>query len=240
MDPLRTTLKHLADLHGPQSLPPSQGPFELVLWENACYLTTEENRLEVFLALRDLTTISPNRIDPHRIAAATDDELMPLAILGGKQPQTRIFRWHEIAQITLDDFGGNLDTILTLPFDDARTALQQFPNIRGTGAEKILLFCGIAQGLPVESNGLRVLVRLGWGYPMRDYVAMYREVQSNLAGTLDALPSDVAELQQAYLLLKLHGQQICTDKEPSCSACPLESLCYYPKELQEQRRSTDA
>jgi len=231
MDPLRTTLQHLADLHGPQPLPPAHGPFELILWENACYLTTEENRLEVFLALKSLLAVAPNRIEPQRLAAATDDELMPLAILGGKQPQTRIFRWHEIAQLTLDDFGGNLDTILALPFDEARAALLQFPNIRGTGAEKILLFCGIAQGLPVESNGLRVLVRLGWGYPMRDYVAMYRETQSNLA---DAIPSDVAELQQAYLLLKLHGQQLCTDKEPRCSACPLESVCYYPKELQQQ------
>lgn len=228
MDSLRTTFQQLTDLYGVQPLPPARGPFELVLWENACYLTTEDHRLAAFLALRDLTAL-----DPNRIAAASDDELRPISNLGGKQPETRILRWREIAQITLDDYGGNLDTILSLPFDEARSALQRFPNIRSVGAEKILLFCGIGHGLPLESNAVRVLTRLGWGYPMRDYVAMYRELQENLA---EALPSDVVERQQAHLLLKLHGQTLCTEKDPQCSACPFATTCYYPKELQEQQR----
>jgi endonuclease-3 len=87
---------------------------------------------------------------------------MPLAQRGGMRPEVRVFRWREIARITLQQFSGDLNPILDKPYDEAKRALKQFPNIGDPGAEKILLFCGMALGLPLESNGLRVLVRVGW------------------------------------------------------------------------------
>jgi hypothetical protein len=65
------------------------------------------------------------------------------------------------AQLTLDQFGGDLDGVLELPPHKAKKLLMQFPMTGEPGAEKILMFSGALGVLALESNGLRVLVRLG-------------------------------------------------------------------------------
>src|ERR1700679_181842 len=106
--------------YGVPSVPPAKGPFELVLWENACYLLPDERRLEVFEALRDKVGLTPAAID-----AAPDSLLLPLAKRGGMRPETRVFRWRQIAGIALNQYAGNLDSILTLPYTEAKKALKQ-------------------------------------------------------------------------------------------------------------------
>ena len=197
----------------------AEGPFELVLWENACYLLPDERRLEVFESLR--RTVGLNAEAIHR---ASDEVLLPLAKRGGMRPKTRVFRWREIAQITLSQFSGDLNSILRRPYAEAKRVLKQFPTIGDPGAEKILLFCGLASGLPLESNGLRVLVRLGWGRLQKDYAATYRSVRDDLAPDL---PSDPGRLKEAFLLLREHGKTLCKDKAPLCHKCPLARECDY-------------
>jgi endonuclease-3 len=205
--------------YGVPVAPPAKGPFELVLWENACYLLPDERRLEVFEALRNDVGLTAANID-----AATTEVLLPLAKKGGMRPETRVFRWREIARITLQQYDGDLDLILSLPYSEAKKALKQFPNIGDPGAEKILLLCGIASGLPLESNGLRVLVRLGWGRHRKDYGATYRSVQIALK---QELPSSVARLKEAHLLLRTHGKTLCKDNGPLCHRCPVSAGCDY-------------
>jgi endonuclease-3 len=205
--------------YGEPESPPARGPFELVVWENACYLLPDERRLEVFLALRDQVGLSA-----EAIFNASDQVLLPIAKRGGMRPETRVFRWREIAAITLNQYGGNLDQILKLPYAEARRALKQFPTIGDPGAEKILLLCGIGSGLPLESNGLRVLSRIGWGRIQRNYGATYRSAQEALQRELPASPE---ELKQAHLLLRIHGKTLCKDTAPLCSQCPVGSECNY-------------
>ena len=45
----------------------------------------------------------------------------------------------------------------------ARRALKRFPGIADPGADKLLLFAGVTPYLALDSNGLRVLLRLGYG-----------------------------------------------------------------------------
>jgi endonuclease III len=199
--------------------PPAKGPFELVMWENACYLLPDERRLEVFEALRAQVGLTAKAID-----AAPDKLLLPLAKRGGMRPETRVFRWRQIAGITLSQFDGNLDSILTRPYAEAKKALKQFPNIGDPGAEKILLLCGVASGLPLESNGLRVLARLGWGRSQKNYEATYKSVQEALK---PQLPKSAARLRDAHLLLRTHGRTVCKDKAPQCHECPVSPDCQY-------------
>jgi len=200
-------------------LPPANGPFELVLWENACYLLPDERRLEVFDALR-----AKVGLNPKAILAASDNVLLALAKRGGMRPETRVFRWRQIARLVLDQYEGDLDSILTKPYAEAQKALKQFPNIGDPGAEKILLLSGVSSGLPLESNGLRVLARLGWGRSQRSYGATYRSVQEALK---PELPSNTEQLQEAHLLLRMHGKTICKDNAPLCHQCPVSADCAY-------------
>src|SRR5208282_872139 len=99
-------------------------------------------RKAVFEGVRDQVGM-----DAASIWKAGKEVLLLLAKMGGMRPETRVFRWQEIARITLTQFAGNLDSILQLPYLQARRALQQFPNIGQPGAEKILMLCGMTTGL---------------------------------------------------------------------------------------------
>ena len=219
----RKLIERLQKKYSAPALAPARGPFELVLWENACYLLPDERRREVFEELRKQVGLTAKKI-----AAAPDERLLPLARRGGMRPETRMFRWREIARITLEQFGGNLDTILKEPYAKARRALKQFPNIGEPGAEKILMLCGMAEGLPLESNGLRVLVRVGYGREQKNYGAMYKSVQADLTGET---PTDADALTKAHMLLRTHGKETCKDKSPLCAECPVAKFCDYAQKM---------
>jgi endonuclease-3 len=219
MQTFKQIMARLKRHYGPPEAPPAKGPFELVLWENACYLLPDDRRSQVFEALRNQVGLNAAAID-----AATDKVLLPLAKMGGMRPETRVFRWRELARITLQQYGGDLDCILKMPYAQAKKTLKQFPNIGDPGAEKILLLCGVFSGLPLESNGLRVLARLGWGRTQKNYGATYRSVQDALQAEL---PAGAKELKEAHLLLRTHGKTLCKDKAPLCHQCPLSADCKY-------------
>ena len=206
--------------YGRPEVPPAKGPFELILWENAVYLLPDERRTEVFEGLRRQVGLSP-----EAIWKAPEKVLLPLAARGGMHPETRVLRWREIASITLQQFGGDLAQVLTMDYAKAKKALKQFPSIGDPGAEKILMYCGKAAGLPLESNGLRVLVRIGYGNPhAKNYGAIYKSVQEAVAAQL---PKGAAEPSRAHLLLRAHGKALCKDANPQCFECPIAKHCAF-------------
>lgn len=219
MAEFKKLIARLKKHYGEPALPPARGPFELVMWENSCYLLSDERRAAVFEALREQVGM-----DAASIWKADQNVLLPLAKRGGMRPETRVFRWREIARITLTQFGGNLDAVLQLPYAQARRALHQFPNIGEPGSEKILMLCGMSAGLPLESNGLRVLERVGFGRAQKNYGATYRSVQEALDGQV---PTDAAALSRAHLLLRQHGKTLCRTNNPQCAECPLAIECSF-------------
>ena len=106
----------------------------------------------------------------------------------------------------------------------AKRALKKFPGIGDPGAEKILLFTETHPVLALESNGLRVLLRFGFGEEQKDYAASYRSVRAALEGQL---PNDCKKLIRAHQLLRLHGKELCKRAQPICEACPLRARCRY-------------
>jgi endonuclease III len=219
MPDFKKLIARLKRHYGEPQLPPAKGPFELVIWENACYLLPDTRRAEVFEGLRRQVGLNP-----QAIWNADKSALLPLAAMGGMRPEVRVFRWREIARITISQFGGDLDRILKEPYDMAKRALKQFPSIGDPGAEKILLFCGLGPGLPLESNGLRVLTRVGYGRVQKNYGATYRSVQEALSGQL---PRDANSLSRAHLLLREHGKTLCKTNAPRCEECPVSDACAY-------------
>jgi endonuclease III len=162
-------------------------------------------------------------LTPRKILAAPKTLLCDVTRMGGSiAAEERAERLQAAAQLTLDQFGGDLDSVLKLPPQKAKKLLMQFPMIGEPGAEKILMFSGALDVLALESNGLRVLVRLGFGEERKSYSATYRSVREV---TLEELPGDCKLLTKAHLLLRRHGQQLCLRNGPVCHACPVNSDC---------------
>ena len=206
--------------YGPPPEPIATSAFELVLAENVAYLASDEDRRAAFALLR--RTIGTR---PERIAAASLEQLQKVT---GAGILARRFaeKLRACGRIAMEDFEGDLTPVLRLPPAAAKKALRRFPGIGEPGAEKILLFAGHQPFLAPESNGLRVLVRLGLVPDRRSYAATY-----SAAKPLAASLGDWRALSLAHRLLRHHGQTLCKRNNPACGACPLRLSCPSAKVL---------
>lgn len=75
-------------------------------------------------------------------------------------PELRAMRLKEIAARVQNEFGGDLRRGLFGTMSQVRQTLKRFPNIADPGADRILLFGGIAPVAAVPSNCPHVLVRI--------------------------------------------------------------------------------
>jgi endonuclease III len=214
----RSIVGKLAKHYGPPGPPPPKGPFELILWENVAYLADDERRGEAFALLKKRVGTSPGKI-----LNASTSALRAVAA-HGILAERFAGKLREVARIAMEEFDGDLDGVVAGPVAGARKALQRFPGIGGPGAEKILLFLRRHPSLAAESNGLRVLTRLGIIRGERSYAASYARAQKAAA---EELGDDVDVLITAHSLLRRHGQTLCRRSAPTCSRCPLAPDCLY-------------
>ncbi len=162
-------------------------------------------------------------LDPKKIRKASPAALAQAA-RRGILPAESVAKLRACAGIVLAEFGGNLRTIRDLPLPAAKRALRKFPSIGEPAAEKILLFAGIHPVFSMDSNVLRVLLRLGYGKEQKSYAASYRSVREAVASEL---PGSYGGLIGAYQLLRRHGQRLCRRSDPRCEVCPLRPGCAY-------------
>jgi endonuclease-3 len=205
-------------VHYGQPTVPRLGPWEMILWENVAYLADDERRRRAFQTLKKLVGT-----EPGQILSASDEALLEVT-RHGIMPERFVEKLRMCAKIMLEEFDGDLRSVLKLPLAKAKKALQKFPGIGRPGAEKILLFGRAYPVLALESNGLRVLLRLGFGEERESYSATYRLVQEAVE---EGLNSDYSWLIVAHLLLRLHGQELCKRTQPECGKCPLATDCEF-------------
>jgi endonuclease III len=203
---------------GKQKPPKLDGPWEMILWENVAYLADDDRRQQAFQTLK-------KRIgtEPTQILSASDEALLEVT-RHGIMPDQFAKKLRKCAKIALEEFDGDLRPALKLPLPKAKKALKQFPGIGEPGAEKILLFTRTSPVLALESNGLRVLLRLGFGEEKKSYATTYRLAQQ---AAVERLDKDYPWLIQAHLLLRYHGQALCKRSQPECRKCPLAPDCEF-------------
>ena len=128
----------------------------------------------------------------------------------------------DCAEIALDV--GDLGEAARKPLEEAMRTFRRFPNLGAPGAERVLLFCGAHPVLSLDSNGLRVLVRLGFAPQLRSYAATYRAVREAVD---PQTPEDVPWIIRAHQLLRRHGQLVCRRTMPECGRCVLRKSCAF-------------
>jgi len=185
----------LRDRYGAQRIVTSD-PWEMILLENVAYLVDDATREATLQKLRDEIGLAPKKI-----LAQSPARIAKVIEGGGMKPLMRAQKVLDCAKLA-NEFG----------VDDPR----RFPSIGQPYADRILLFNGKQTGVAPDSNALRVLCRLGFAREQKNYSAMYREA-------MDAFQA--RDAQQAHLLLRRHGQELCKRTRPRCEACPLRSTC---------------
>jgi endonuclease III len=194
-------------------------PYEFIIWWHCGYPASDPACEKGWSRLQQEVGVEPRTLleaRPDRIAAA----LKP----GGMFPELRALRLKEIAMQVENSFGGDLRAGLGWAIPRARKALKSFPGIADAGADRILLFAGIAPLPAIPSNCVHVLVRILEGPEQGNYGANYREASQAIAA---ALPETFDARTRAYLLLKRHGQEICKRTKPKCAECPVHSHCAF-------------
>jgi len=214
---LGEAVDQLREHHGPPIPLPTADPFELILWENVAYLALPARRREAFEHLRRTVGTAPE------VILAAEQSALERVTASGILKGTFAAKLRECASIALQEFGGDLEAMIRRPLDKAKRSLRSFPGIGEPEAEKILLFTGQQALLAPESNGLRVLVRLGL---VRDEKSYSRTYAASRKVARD-LPAEPSVMQEAHLLLQQHGQTLCKRGKPLCEKCPLVTVCAY-------------
>lgn len=213
---LRAAIAKLAPLY-PTGKPLSD-PLAILVWENIGYLIDDARRAELFAEFEKRIGLAANQLANAPMPVLTD-----IAKRGGMHPQKRAGRLREIGALAISACDGDVPGALrALPLAKARTLLKKFPSVGDPGADRILLFAGIAARPSVESNGLRALVRLGFVAEQKSYAQTYKAAGAVL---LRELGADAERLQRAYVVLREHGKALCKRAAPICEPCPLDRAC---------------
>jgi len=216
--PLARRIDALEKKYGRPTPPTTRDPFQLVLWENVAYLADDERRARAFTQMKKTVGLRP-----EDVLAAREDALLAVASHGIK-PDLRVGTLRRCAEIAVKEFGSDVRSALALLPKDAMRKLLKFPSIGEPGAEKILLFTRTHAVFALESNGLRALLRLGYGKESKSYSASYRSVREAVSAEI---VSDCDWLIRAHLLLKRHGQETCRRSAPACETCPVQDDCAF-------------
>ncbi len=219
---LAESVRRLGRHYGAARWPGPIDPFELLIWEYVAYLTDDADRAAAFAALGKRVGL-----DPSALSAASPAILGAVCRSGGAIAwRLRAERIHDVAVRVRDEFGGTLAPLLRLPYSEARRILKTFPAIGPPGADRILLLTGAHRTLALDSNALRVLLRLGYGVQHESYAASYASAQK---AAMTELPLTIPALRKASLLLRRHGQELCRRTDPRCPSCPLREVCPFAK-----------
>jgi endonuclease III len=215
---LARLVQRLRRFHGPPTAPPVRDPYRLLLWEQVGYLADDDSRLAAYRLLEE--TVGT---EPASVLGAPTTTLRAVARRGGSiGVAARAERLRAVAQRVLRDWEGSFDAVLRLPLRDARRELKRHPAIGEAGAERILLLSGAHPILALDSNAVRVLLRLGYGQEDARWDRCYRSAQ---AAAQDELRETVSVRRGAYLLLRHHGKTLCRRNAPRCHECPLRDDC---------------
>lgn len=200
--------------------PPAAGrdPLALIAWEMVAYLADDATRDMAFRALGQRVGLTAQALLDAPLAVLTD-----VCRIGGPvHPLERAKRIKIAAALAIDEFDGDLSQVLAWDRAKAVKALCKFPSVAEPGAERILMLCGSHAVLGLDSNALRVLLRLGYGEESKNYSKSYRSARD---AAMAELPKKAAVMAEASQLLREHGKQTCKTSAPHCDECPVTSAC---------------
>lgn len=194
----------------PKWLSPKQKPFETLIITIISQNTSDRNTEKAFKRLSSAFSITPEVL--AKAETAKIEECLKIA--GLYRNKAKVIQ--EVSRVILEKYGGSLNPILALPFEEARKSLMQLPGIGPKTADVLLLFSANKPTIPVDTHVNRVSKRLG----LAPADGGYEDVRNSLQSLYK--PEDYLAV---HILLILLGRKYCRARNPLCDQCPVRDFC---------------
>lgn len=194
----------------PQWINSDRTPFQTLVATIISQNTAQRNTSRAFKRLSDNFSITP-----EDLAKAKKERIeQSLKVAGLYRNKARVIK--EVSSMLVENFQGDLAPIFSLPLEEARKTLMQFPGIGPKTADVLLLFSVGKPTIPVDTHVNRVSKRLG----LVPEKAKYEEIRKSL----QALYSSKDYLDIHVLLIQL-GRKYCKARKTLCHQCPVSVHC---------------
>jgi len=194
----------------PKWITSNRKPFQTLVKTIISQNTADRNTVRAFENLSNRFEITPEAL----AKAETSKIEEGLKVAGLYRNKANTIK--QVSEIILKEFGGNLESILSMPFREARKILLRLPGVGPKTADVVLLFCAEKPTIPVDTHVNRVSKRLALAPVNGDYEAV-RESLQTLYNPKDYL--------KVHVLMILLGRKYCKARNPLCKQCPLNTLC---------------
>jgi endonuclease-3 len=194
----------------PKWVKQQRDPFETLVTTVLSQNTADINTARAFEALSKRFEITPEALAKAELGDIED----AIKVSGLYKSKAKTIK--QAAITILENYHGTLNPILSLPLEEARQTLKQFPGVGPKTADVVLLFSAIQPTIPVDTHVNRVTKRLGFAPANGDYEVVRKSLQSLYA------PS---EYLAVHLLLIAHGRRYCKARKPLCDECPVNAYC---------------
>lgn len=185
-------------------------PFETLVVTIISQNTTDTNTARAFKNLSKWFEISPEALAKAKMSQIEE----AIRTAGLYQNKAKAIQQ---ASITLcEKYRGSMEPILSLPLEEARATLMQFPGVGPKTADVVLLFSKNQLTIPVDTHVNRVSKRLGFAPMNGDYECVRKSLQEIFN------PTDYLAV---HLLLIAHGRKTCKARHLHCSECPVNKYC---------------
>ena len=111
---------------------------------------------------------------------------------------------------------GGLDSILKLPYPEARKILASMKGVGPKTADVFLMAARNEPVLPIDTHIFRIMKRLKVADEKDDYESLRLRLEKETPPKMR---------MKAHLALIEFGREICRARNPRCSECPLADIC---------------
>jgi len=216
------SIRALEDKYGPFWWPEdmypeglSSDPFKRIIITVLSQNTSEVNCIRAYKGLAAKFEIIPE------VLASADQEELKEAIRSGGLYNVKSKRIKQLSKVVLEEFGGDLKSVLSLPKEEAKKKLMELPGIGNKTADVLLTDTySYREVIPVDTHYDRLAKRLG----LVKQNAKYDEIQKAL---INFIPEENRD--RIAGLLWLLAKHTCKAQNPKCYDCPITPLCAYEK-----------
>lgn len=184
--------------------------FETLIWTILSQNTSDVNSKRAMERLE-----SRFEITPEVLSQTPTDELIE-SIRSAGLYRVKAPRIKQISSIILDQFGGDLDSILKRKPEQARSILMEFPGVGYKTADIMLAFVMGHPTIPVDTHVMTIAKRLGIVRKNAGYE------ETRLALEKLVLPKRRVRM---HLSLIRFGREICRAPRPLCPKCLVNRTC---------------